>query len=279
MFEEKIKLDDKVIYKNKESIKRKQYSLSIQPEIIDRIIKIQQGLQLLVDAPILRGEIIENILIKGLNAGGEAIIVDNEAYNFQDLIVIQKWCENDLIKDFIKQLSTIQGIKKVEKDAKLLYQLHDYKDEIDEEVDINNIDNKMITNFIYALWDNYLLADNQYYRIRNFRYIQSMSLLPEIIKAILHLYRKIEIQKNNYSKIKEIIKGSYGKVVDEKDYNNLIIKLGINSVLEKKEFNKKMFEEEYWIKSKSFKYHLEISIEHGIDYFDIKKDIEDGEEK
>ncbi|NFL38716.1 hypothetical protein [Clostridium botulinum] len=279
MEEQKLKLDDKVIYINKSNIKRKQYNFSIQTNIIEEIIKIQQALQLLLDTPVLRGEIIENVLIKGLHAIGEAIIVDNEGYTFSELLNIHEWLENDLIKDFKEQLSTIEGIKKIEKEASNLYRIdelckqHNLLLEENTELDITDLeDDKLINCFIRVLWNNYILKGNNYYQIKNLKFIESMTILPEIIKSVLYLYNEIENKKNDFNKVKQIIDYSKCQYKSDSEYYGLILKLAINCVSIEKEFKKEIFNEEEWIKSGYIDENIIfITQEYGTDIINISK--------
>lgn len=261
--ENMLNFNDKTVFINKNNSRRKQYTISMKTSMMSEITKLHIGLQLMLDSPISKAEVIELVIKKGLNSIGEAVIIDNngfnEVYSFDELLRIQEWVEKDLIVYFKKALSSIQGIEEIDREAKILA--------TGETIEEDNI----ISYYLGALWDKYILDFNKYYKIKDLKILEKITISPQIIKAALYMYKNMDDVIENY---KEIIEEFTQEYLERSDIEQLILKTAINAASDMNKFDEKIFKDSNWIK-KYIKYTKYYGVEYSKVCIDDIEDIED----
>lgn len=307
------------VFKNKNSINRKQYNIALNEDLMKKINKIQQALQLKLDQYVGRAEILEIILKRGLNSLDAAVGIDDDIYTFKELEQLYQWVFNDYynsIKEYLININEFENIINQVNDYISLDLNNDIPLKIKiltkqngnitldiEHLDIENLDKSVITFFSNSLYDTFVLKGNEYYLLRNRKYIDNIIPIEDSIKVALHFYREIKFKKNKYTELQKIIKDK-NKNIDEFDIYKIIIDSSIcytkslysaefdlnknvefeenneaidekiisNIKLDKKmyKFREKTFEENSLLNNKLFQYCLKHKIQKYENEFNIK---------
>lgn len=240
-------MDDKIqqifdgiaIYQNKKESNKKQYNLALDKNLMNRINKSQQGLQVLLDSYIGKGEMIENILRRGLNSLEAAISIDNTVYTFSDLENRYTWISEDFFNKVMQYLTDFNVLEDIINNVTMYVEtgMCDITEEIKnkifikkedniimniEGINIEEIDKVIIELFINELHDYFIMKGNEYHTIRNLKYINNIIPFEDVVKVALHFYKEIKFVKEKYEKLQKIIR-DYNPNVNDKDIIYVIV--------------------------------------------------------